>query len=83
LGLLNNITVRSANKHDFAGIQNLVESLELSESLLTDVKQYNKAHRDEVSRRSDFFSHQNQKISPQKSREEFLEILKASSETKV
>ena len=41
--------VRKACSSDTAGVEKLVSVLELSENLLADFQQYNKARRDDVS----------------------------------
>ncbi|XP_023481787.1 cilia- and flagella-associated protein 61 isoform X2 [Equus caballus] len=45
-GLLKSINIRFATFSDTPGVENLVSTLMLSKSILEDLKQYNKAHRD-------------------------------------
>ncbi len=41
--------MRPACSKDYEGVENLVKTLDLSENLLADLQQYNKARRDDVS----------------------------------
>lgn len=49
LSLPRSINIRFATFSDTPGVENLVSTLMLSKSILEDLKQYNKAHRDPVS----------------------------------
>ena len=44
-----NFVVRAARESDAGGVETLVSTLDLHENLLADLKQFNKARRDNVS----------------------------------
>lgn len=48
--------VREASTKDYADVEKLVKTLDLSENLLRDLKQFNKAKRDDVSEREELQS---------------------------
>lgn len=47
-GLMRDFRVRAAQTSDRVGIKQLIQSLDLVETLLDDLTRYNSAHRDEV-----------------------------------
>ncbi len=48
--------MREASTKDYADVEKLVKTLDLSENLLRDLKQFNKAKRDDVSEREELQS---------------------------